>query len=435
MTSFWGLRPVPGPVDRQRSSRVSSLVARKPTIFMSFATLALAASVGACGGGDKKKVNDPNSSSATISSQPMDGTGGDPADMNPEGGLDTPSGDPVAAGPDGAGDPGDPAAPTDSASPDDPGDGAEGDGGEAAKPPPVVKPPGLDLSAAEKQRRVSGHLKSARAAVRGKNKDPDRAISEAQAALAVDETSVQAMVLLAHGNYLKKYYDKAEDVLGKALARKGANNKQLHFLFGLVYEKTKRPAKAMGSFQKAVAIDPDYKSALLNLGIYYLQNKQFDKAEKLYERLSSDLNLNTAATWNNLGSAYRGRSSDYAATDVTKRNGYLLKAERAYRRALSVTRNYPGATYNLGLLYLDADPFPTKSGDMDLIKRLQRAKTYFDEYRRLPGADQKLVDEQAAVVQKLHDKELRLREKRRKAAEREKKMKELEKEGGDDGFE
>lgn len=331
--------------------------------------LAVAVSAAACGGKDKKGAAEPGQASAgggaTGTAQPGAGEGAEP-----------------------------------------------GEGG--------IKPPGLDLPASEKQKRVAEHLKRGQTAIETKN-DADYAVNEAKQALAVDETSVDAMVLLAHGYYVKGYYDLVQDVLDKALARGGGNNKKLHFLYGLIHDRNKRPDQALEEYQKAVAIDPAYRSALMNLGVHLLRNKRFQEAVTLYERLTGQLAYRNAASLTNLASAYRGLSAESATSDVNRRNELLIKAERSYRQALVSNRNYANAYYNLGLLYLDADPFPEGRNDMDMIKRLQTAKTQFDEYRRLPGADQRLADEQVSVAQKLIDKEQRARQ---KAAERQAKQKE-----------
>jgi tetratricopeptide (TPR) repeat protein len=336
------------------------------------ALLALAVSAAACGGKDKKGAAEPGQGGAAAGGQ----VGG-------------------AAGPAGA--------------------GASGQDGE-----PGIKPPGLDLPASEKQKRVAEHLKRGQTAIDTKN-DAEFAVNEAKQALAVDETSVDAMVLLAHGYYVKGYYDLVQDVLDKALQRGGGNNKKLHFLYGLIHDRNKRQDQALEEYQKAVTIDPSYKSALMNLGVHLLRNRRYQEAVSLYERLTGQLAYRNAASQTNLGSAYRGLSAESGTTDVRRRNELLLKAERSYRQALVANRNYANAYYNLGLLYLDADPFPEGRNDMDMIKRLQTAKTQFDEYRRLPGADQRLADEQVSVAQKLIDKEQRARQ---KAAERSAKQKE-----------
>ena len=301
------------------------------------------------------------------------------------------------------------------------GAGDEGGGGEqtAYDPGPGPMPPGLDLPPEKKKAQVAEHVKRGQEGLDRAN-DPNFAIQEAKAALAIDETSVDAMVLLASANYAKGYYDQVEDVLNKALERGGAKNKKLHFLMGLIHEKNNHPEKALDSYQKAVALDPDYKSAVMNLGVHLLKAKKYQEAASLYERLTGELNFKTAAAFCNLGSAYRGLSAEFTTSDVKRRNELLLKAEDQYNKSKNINKNYAPAYYNLGLLYLDADPFPQGKDDMDLIKRLQKAKNFFNEYRSMPGADNQLADEQVSVAQKLIDKEQRARQ---KSAERAAKQK------------
>ncbi len=374
--------------------------------------------MGACGGSDKKKKKTTPSSTGSVSDgTPMNPV--DPANVDPIGGGGVPTADPNDRPPT-------PTNPSDPSNPDEPAGPVE------------IKPPGLDMSAAEKQAKVTVLLQSAAASIKNKV-DPDRTISDAKAALEIDETSIDAMILLAHGNVVKGFYDMAEDVLMKAFDRGGKSNKKAFFLLGLVYEKTNRADKAPIAYQNALTLDPNYKSALVNLGVSHLRTKRYRDAVIVYERLTSSLGMNRAAVWTNLGSAYRGHSADFVTVDITKRNQLILKAEQAYKRAISQEQNYANAYYNMGLLYLDADPFPTPSGEMDRVVRLKQAKTYLDEYRRLPGANLKLVDQTAAVAQKLLDKEARLR---KKLADRAAKLKALEEKrrklneagGGDDEF-
>ena len=365
-------------------------VVRKVRMFRALGSILLAAALAAC----QSKAQ----GSAQAGGGAATGPGGAPA-----------AGGPTAGGPGGG-------------APGGPGGGAVDQGitvpGVPGSDSPGVKPPGLDLTPEEKRSQVAMHLKQGQSAA--DSGDPDLAISQAKQALAVDETSVDAMVLLAQAQFAKGYLDQVEDVLTKALERGGAQNKKLHFIMGLVHDRNKKPDQAMESYSKAVAIDASYKPALMNLGVHLLRTKRFGEAVSLYERLTGELNYRTAAAFTNLGSAYRGQSAEFTTSDVGRRNDLLLKAQAAYRRGLAIDKNYANATYNMGLLFLDADPFPEGKDDMDLLKRLRLAKAQFDEYRRLPGADQKLADEQVAVAQKLIDKEERARA---TAAEREAKRK------------
>ncbi len=368
----------------------------------------------ACGK-DKKEDTTPDPAN------PGDGTR--PEDVDPVGADDVPGGGPGDGPIVGGGDPADPDGTDDPIDPDDP-DGDPGDGGSGA-----LEPPTLDRAPAEVQRIVDKHMKAGVAAMRGNR--PDDAIAEARKVLAENEVYVPGMILLAQAYYAKGFYDKAEAILDIAVKRPdGPTSERLHFLFGLVYDKTDRPEQALVSFEKAVRARPDYKNGLLNLGAKYLARKRYRDAVRVYETLTGQLGDNRAVVWNNLGSAYRGLSIDASADKLDA----LRRAESAYKRASTSDKNYAYAYYNLGILYLDAEKFPGPGGQpLDEIKRLERAKTYFRQYRGMSGADQDLVDDQVAVADKLIQREERRREAEKKREERRRKREERERKRAAEG--
>ena len=75
----------------------------------------------------------------------------------------------------------------------------------------------------------------------------------------------------------------------------------------------------------------------------------------------------------------------------------VRSAEGQYKRALQANASYGAAYYNLGLLYLDNDPFP---GVADSMQRLNTAKAYFDQYKNMPSVEMKLYDERMKDVEK-----------------------------------
>ena len=382
-----------------------------------FRTALFAACLGllapACGSSSKKA--DTAGGGAAGGGGGISGDGTRPEDVDPEGPI--PDGD----GPDGDGDGGDVGA----TGPDGDGDVDTDGDGEPDAPPAKIEPPGLDKSAGEVRAAVAKHMQDANAALQADRWDD--AILAARKALNEDEVNVRAMVALAHAYYGKGYYDKCEAILDIAVKRpEGGGNAKLHFLFGLTYDKTDRPNDALAAYEKALDASPDYKSALLNVGAKYIDKGRYADAVRVYEHLTGDLKYNSAKAWANLGAAYRGRSADLN-DDKQKRAAFLKRAEDAYKRAVNADNKYPASYYNLGLLYLDADPFPGPDGnDMDTLARLERAKTYFNQYRGMPGTDQKLVDEQVTVAEKLYDREIKAREKRKKLEERRKKAEERE---------
>ena len=60
--------------------------------------------------------------------------------------------------------------------------------------------------------------------------------------------------------------------------------------------------------------------------------------------------------------------------------------------------SYGPAYYNIGLLYLDTDPYP---GIADPLQRVNAAKAFFDQYKNMPGVDIKLYDARMKDVAKV----------------------------------
>jgi tetratricopeptide (TPR) repeat protein len=150
------------------------------------------------------------------------------------------------------------------------------------------------------------------------------------------------------------------------------------------------------SFKKAVEINPEHVSALINLGVHQLQNSQYTEALSSFERLVRQFGRSDVVTLTSLGSAYRGHAADFPAGSPD-RDDNVRKAEAAYKRALQASSGYGPAYYNLGLLYLDNDPFP---GLPDTLLRLNTSKSYFDQYKNMQNVDMKLYDDRMKDVTK-----------------------------------
>jgi tetratricopeptide (TPR) repeat protein len=185
-------------------------------------------------------------------------------------------------------------------------------------------------------------------------------------------------------------------------------------VFGLIYDKTARPELAVKAYTQAVQINPKLASALVNLGVHQLRNKQYGAAQGTFEKLTREMNRNDAVTLTSLGSAYRGRSADYPPGSGD-RNTLIMGSEASYKRALSQNANYGPAYFNLAMLYLDADPFPSGGGSLDTLLRLNAAKAFLDQYKNAPGVDIKLYDERMKDVTKAITREEKKRSKAKKS--------------------
>ena len=340
----------------------------------------------ACGGGGAKKDTTPKAGKGSDGDQSMKDTG-DPTDPGGTGGT----GGGSNGGTGGTGSNGGPVAGTGS------GDGAGS--GSAAGPVEVpVAYPTLDPDPAAAKTQVNAHLTIAKNALAQATPDGDLALREARMALTFDAANVDAAAMIAFAYYHKKLYDTSELVLDDLFKRESAkNNAQVYYVYGLVYDKTNRPERAQLAFEKAVGLDPNHQSALVNLGVHQLQQGQYGPAQQTFEKLTKQFNRNDAITLTSLGSAYRGRSADYPSGD-SQRDQFVRAAEGSYKRATQANANYGPAYYNLGLLYLENDPFP---GIADGMTRLNASKGFFDQYKNMPGVDIKLYDERMKDVTKL----------------------------------
>ncbi len=314
---------------------------------------------------------------------------------------------------------------------------------EPAVPVEPPKPPGEDLSDEEKQQRVTRHLAEARQHLRQKN--ADGMISAALATLDVDQTSVEAMILLGHGYFLKGWDDKSRAVLEEALRRQpdlAGNDAKLWMIFGLLMSRAGREEESLQLYGRATEKNPDYTEAWINRGVIYLRRNAFlyvENGETIgalpsFERANglqlgaamtdddrAGCRCKQAATCAHLGAAYRGVSS----LSGQPRDELLVRAERCFKNAMTVRSDYAPAYYDAGLLYLDAEPYP----GLEKKPRLERAMTYLKRYRELAGitTDAALVaraDEYLVTAQKEWDKEDKL-EKRKKERDEKKRQREL----------
>jgi tetratricopeptide (TPR) repeat protein len=370
-------------LDPTGTTRVSTIMTRR------IGTVLLCLAVAACHGDDKKGGTTPKSGSGSGSADqsmhdsndpggPVGGGGGNTGTGNGNG-SNTTAGNGGNGGGSGSAVGNDPNAPV-----------APPEG------PPIVAP-NLDPDPTQAKSAVDQHLAVARAALSAPTPDADAALKEAKAALAIDATNLDAAAMIAFAYYHKKLYDTGElildDVFKRPVAKQNAN---IFYVYGLIYDKTSRPAQAEVAFNTAVQLNPNFPSALVNVGVHQLQNQQYAAAQATFEKLTGQFNRNDAITLTSLGSAYRGRAAEYPAS-AGEHDQFVRQADSAYKRATQANAGYGPAYYNLGLLYLDNDPFP---GITDALVRLQSAKDFFDKYKTSPGFDLKLVADRQKDVDK-----------------------------------
>jgi ATP-dependent Clp protease ATP-binding subunit ClpC len=107
-----------------------------------------------------------------------------------------------------------------------------------------------------------------------------------------------------------------------------------------LYPNDPQKAKeALDWFNKAVEINDNYYPALNEIGLYYLDLKEYDKAEEYFNK-SIAANERYKYPFYNLGQIYKHKG------DIEKAKEYLYKS-------LLVDPNYAGAYNNMGILFYD----------------------------------------------------------------------------------
>ncbi len=149
-------------------------------------------------------------------------------------------------------------------------------------------------------------------------------------------------------------------------------NPYIHDDLGLVYMSKGRPDLAIGHFNKALSIKPDFTPAMNNLGTAYLARKDWDTAISIFKKITGDLLYATPyMPLSNIGWAYYNKKR-------------FALAKKYYGNALKMEPEFITALHGLGLTY-------TALGDyVQAIKTLEKgvklAPGYADIYLALGNA-------------------------------------------------
>jgi tetratricopeptide (TPR) repeat protein len=149
-------------------------------------------------------------------------------------------------------------------------------------------------------------LKMVLAAQQADMGDADRALKDVRALLKGDASDRQVYITLAQMNTRLRRFSDAYQALDKAeqLSTKPDDKEYVWFLRGSTFEREKRYAEAEEQFNKVLASDPEYASALNYLG-YMLADQNTKLEEALgYVKKAVELDPANGAYLDSLGWAY-----------------------------------------------------------------------------------------------------------------------------------
>ena len=177
----------------------------------------------------------------------------------------------------------------------------------------------------------------------------------------VEEQTTPTLPDDVYEEILSCYHNHQYDMVKKYISQiqeSGVQDKRLYFLSGILAWQSQNFEQAKIAFQQAVDLDPEYSDAYNNLGILYMQDKEYAKAESSFHNaLKNPLYLTPEKALVNLGKVME--TQDNAAA-----------AEQYYRRAIKYKPAFFQAYYNLGLLFYHTD-------------RFKQAVTVFDQATKL----------------------------------------------------
>lgn len=166
-------------------------------------------------------------------------------------------------------------------------------------------------------------------------------LSEAASAferlVAADPDNVQWHSLLALTLIRKQDFNRAADVLTKALARH-SQSAELHFHRGVVHFRMEKWADAAGEFRRAVELKPDFRDARYNLSQALIKLGEKDRA-LVALREAVRIRPNDAVAFAGLGRLLFDLGDRDAARDALETAARLAPQDAAIRQLLEDLRN------------------------------------------------------------------------------------------------
>lgn len=99
----------------------------------------------------------------------------------------------------------------------------------------------------------------------------------------MDERTKQ-LLSLGREHYEKREFDKAEHYLRNVIERdQTARYADVYNMLGVIHHDRGRFEEAQGCFEEALAINPNYTEAALNLAVTYNDLGRYDEAKKIYQ--------------------------------------------------------------------------------------------------------------------------------------------------------
>lgn len=187
------------------------------------------------------------------------------------------------------------------------------------------------------------------------NKDLDGSVEWLQKAINKNPTDPKAHLKIAKLFLYMKAHPKAFEQINIVL-RKDVYNPEAYFLKGMIYKDMNDTGRAISSFQTVLQIAPDYKEAVVQLGLLYSAK-------------------NDSLAMKYLDNAYKMDSSDvfpiYARGVYYQNHKDFDKAKSEFRKCIVKNTHFVDAYFNMGYILMQQDSIQKSFSFYDLAVKLQ----------------------------------------------------------------
>lgn len=186
------------------------------------------------------------------------------------------------------------------------------------------------------------------------NKDIAGSVEWLQKAIAIDPADKKAHLKIAKLFLYTRDYPKAFAEINVVL-RKNVYDPEAYFLKGMLYKDMKDTGKAISTFLTAVQVAPDYREAILQLGLLYSAKKDpiaLKYLDNAYLVDTTDV-LPIFAK-----GVYYQNMKDYAT------------AKEEYHKCIVRNRHYADAYFNMGYILMQEDSLEKAWRQYDIVTKI-----------------------------------------------------------------
>lgn len=161
----------------------------------------------------------------------------------------------------------------------------------------------------------------------------------------------------------EKNYDAAVQYLEQVIREKDTFA-DVYNMLGLIYYNNSRFEDAITAFKKALAINPMYIEASLNLSVVYNELGQFDKATETY-MVAKTAGVGNAESY--LDPFVKGKLANMHASlgNIYKDIAYYTEAADEFKRALKLRPDFIDIKTNLAIVYRNLKDYPNAIKELE----------------------------------------------------------------------